>query len=143
MNTDTVKLLKEINSGCKTAVDNMDQVKTRITSSNLKKITEACGTRHTEIGEKSRKLLGEAGLGECDPTAVGMAMAHIGTEIKLTVDSGDRHIAAMLSDGAAMGIRSISQILNRSPEASSESRMLAKELIAEEKGFFDDMMRFV
>ena len=143
MNTDTVKLLKEINSGCKTAVDNMDQVMTRIRSPEMKSVTKDCGARHTEIGEKSRRLLGEAGLGECDPTAVGMAMAHLGTEVKLAFDSGDKHIASMLSDGAAMGIRSISQILNSSPEASSESRRLAKELIAEEKGFFDDMMRFV
>ena len=143
MNTETVKLLKEINSGCKAAVDSIDQVKTRITSPELKRIAEDCGARHTGLGEKSRKLLGDAGLGECDPAAIGMAMAHIGTEVKLAVDSGDRHIAAMLSDGAAMGIRSISQILNRSPEASAESRSLAKQLVAEEKGFFDDMMRFV
>ena len=143
MNTETIELLKEINSGCKAAVDSMDQVRTRITSPELKKIAEDCGARHTGIGEKCRKLLGDAGLGECNPTAVGMTMAHIGTEVKLAVDSGDKHIAKMLSDGAAMGIRSISQVLNNSPEASPESRGLAKELIAEEKGFFDDMMKFV
>ena len=52
MNTETIELLKEINSGCKAAVDSMDQVRTRITSPELKKITEDCGARHTGIGEK-------------------------------------------------------------------------------------------
>lgn len=37
MNTETIELLKEINSGCKAAVDSMDQVRTRITSPELKK----------------------------------------------------------------------------------------------------------
>ena len=143
MNTETSKLLKECNSGCKAAVDNIDQVKKHISSPALMHRVEACSKRHTEIGERCRTLLCSGGEGECNPPAIGMAMAHVGTEIKLTVNDGDRHIAEMMADGAAMGMKSISKVLNLYTAASGESKGIASELINEERGFFNDMLGYL
>lgn len=143
MNTETSKLLKECNSGCKSAVDSIDQIKNRITSPELKKRVEECSKFHTAVGERCRNLLCEGGEGECNPPAIGMAMAHLGTEIKLAVNGDDKHIAEMMADGAAMGMKSISKVINLYPEASEESRQIAEKIVKEESGFFNDMLGYL
>lgn len=140
---DTVNLLKECNSGCKTAVDGMDQVKDRVKSKRLKSIIEDCSARHTEYGERCRNLLNSVGKSEMDPPAVGMTMAHIGTSVKLAINDGDRHIAEMMLDGANMGIKSLAQQLNLYPSASEESKTLTKDIINEELGFYKDMLSYL
>ncbi len=143
MNNETSKLLKECNSGCKSAVDSIDQIKGRIESPELREKAEKCSKRHTEIGEKCRMALCRAGEEGCDPPAVGMAMAHVGTELKLAVNSKDSHIAEMLADGAVMGMKSIAKVVNLYPGASGESRSIAEELIQEERHFFNDMLGYM
>ena len=49
----------------------------------------------------------------------------------------------MMADGAAMGMKSISKVMNLCSEASEESRALAAELIGEERGFFEDMLPYL
>ncbi|MBQ7125235.1 MAG: hypothetical protein IJO00_02615 [Clostridia bacterium] len=143
MNTDTKKLLKECNSGCKSAVDSIDQIKDRISSPELRKRIEECSRLHTEIGERCHTLLSQGGSGDSNPPAIGMAMAHIGTEIKLAVNNSDSHIAEMMADGAAMGMKSISKVLNLYPNASDESKNIAVEIVREERGFFNDMLGYL
>ena len=67
MNTETAKLLKECNSGCKTAVDNIDQVREHIRTPALKKRIEECSRRHTELGERCHSLLCRGGEDPCAP----------------------------------------------------------------------------
>ncbi len=143
MNPETSKLLKECNSGCKSAVDSIDQIKNKISSPELKQRVEDCSKRHTEIGEKCLTILCKNGEEGCDPSAIGMAMAHIGTEIKLAVNDGDKHIAEMMADGASMGMKSIAKVLNLYPSASGESKGIAEELISEERKFYDSMLSFM
>ncbi len=143
MDEQTVKLLKECNSGCKAAVDSIDQLTVHIKRKDLKDLVNDTKKRHTDLGERCRAELGKCGKGECDPPAVGMAMAHIGTSIKLAVDSTDKHIADMLADGAVMGMKSISQVMNLYPDASSESRQIAHELVEEESGFLNKLLLYV
>lgn len=143
MNSETSKLLKECNSGCKAAVDNMNQVKEHISSEKLRQKIDTCSDRHTEIGERCRNILCKNGEGECNPPAVGMAFAHIGTEIKLAINDKDKHIAEMMADGASMGMKSISKVINLYENASDESRRIASELIGLERNFFNDMLEFM
>ena len=62
-----------------------------------------------------------------------------GTEIKLAVDSNDKHIAKMMADGANMGIQSITKAVNSLTSSSSESRSLANKIINEEKRFYNSI----
>ncbi len=143
MDSETSKLLKECNSGCKAAVDSMDQVKEHVSSEKLKKKIDDCSNQHTQLGERCRTILCENGSGECNPPAIGMAFAHVGTEIKLAINNKDKHIAEMMADGASMGMKSISKVINLYPNASDESRRIASELVGIERSFFNDMLEFL
>lgn len=141
--TDTVKLLKECNSGCKTALDGMYQVKGHVSSPELKSTIDACCTRHEKIGDRCHKLLNEAGKSECDPPAIGTAMMSIGTGVKLAVNDSDKHIAEMMVDGCNMGIKSLAKQVNLYTGASPESRQLADDIIREEQHFLNQMLPFL
>lgn len=140
---DTVILLKECNSGCKTAVSGMNQVLEHVKSPALKEKIEDCRKRHNALGERCHTLLSRLGKSECDPPALGMALSRAGTELKLTADGSDRHIAEMMADGANTGMKSLARHLNDCRDATPESRVLASELIREEQDFYSDMLKFL
>ena len=140
---ETVKLLKECDSGCKTALDGMEQVLSHISSPALRSEIIDCRKRHGDLEVRCRTLLDRAGEKPGDPPVIGSAMMKAGTEIKLAVNDGDRHIAEMMADGASMGMKSIAKVMNACSGASEQSRVLASDLINEERRFHDSMLRFV
>ncbi len=141
--SDTVKLLKECNSGCKTALDGMNLVLSHVTSPEMKSVIKDCRYKHEKMGNKCHALLSEAGETQCDPPAIGTAMMTMGTELKLAVNSSDSHIAEMMADGCNTGIKSLAKQVNLYSEASPESRRLAGEIISEEQSFHAQMLRFM
>lgn len=140
---DTVKLLKECDSGCRTAIDGMSAVLSKVTSPALKEEIASSSKTHAEIGKECHKLLNSAGEYGGEPPAFGEMMMKAGTEIKLAVDSNDKHIAKMMADGANMGIQSITKAVNSLTSSSSESRSLANKIINEEKRFYNSMLQYL
>ncbi len=140
---DTVKLLKECESGCKTALDGMGQVMDHIGSDSMREEMIACQTRHRDLKNRCHTLLCQEGETEGDPPAVATAFMKMGTGMKLAINDDDRHIAEMMADGANMGMKSIAKVMNACPSASSESRAMASDLIQEERQFFDSMLRYL
>lgn len=140
---DTVKLLKECDSGCRTAIDGMSAVLSKVTCPNLKEEIASSSKTHAEIGKECHKLLNSVGEYGGEPPAFGEMMMKAGTEIKLAVDSNDKHIAKMMADGANMGIQSITKAINSLTSSSSESRSLANKIINEEKRFYNSMLQYL
>ncbi|MBE6622275.1 MAG: hypothetical protein E7630_04930 [Ruminococcaceae bacterium] len=140
---DTVKLLKECESGCKTALDGMGQVMDHIGSESMRGEMIACQERHRNLKKRCRTLLFEQGEQEADPPAIGTAFMRMGTGMKLAINDEDSHVAEMMADGANMGMKSIAKVMNACPSASQESRTLASDLIQEERRFFDSMLRYL
>ncbi len=140
---DTVKLLKECESGCKTALDGIGQVMEHIGSDAMRTELTDCQQRHREIKNRCRTLLCQEGEPEADPPAVGTAFMRMGTSMKLAINDEDSHVADMLADGANMGMKSIAKVMNACPSASPDSRTLASDLIQEERQFFDTMLRYL
>ncbi len=140
---DTVKLLKECESGCKTALDGMGQVMDHIGSESMREEMIACQNRHRDLKNRCHTLLCKEGETSGDPPAVATAFMKMGTGMKLAINDDDRHIAEMMADGANMGMKSIAKVMNACPSASSESRTMASDLIAEERQFFDSMLRYL
>ena len=58
---DTVKLLKECDSGCRTAIDGMSAVLSKVTCPNLKEEIASSSKTHAEIGKECHKLLNSVG----------------------------------------------------------------------------------
>ena len=140
---DTVKLLKECDSGCRTAIDGMSKAMTKVTSPTLKSEIASCADAHAKYGDECNKLLSEHGENGGEPPAVAEMMMKAGTGLKLAIMPEDRHIAKMMADGANMGIQSITKAVNSFTQASNESKELANKIINEERKFYDAVLSYI
>ena len=144
MNRDTACLLKECNSGCKSATNSMEQVMPFLKDKNdLKQLIEKYNERHVKIGDECHALLNSVDLDEKDPPMIAKAMSWFSTEMKLLMDDTASHIAGLMVDGCSMGIKSLSGYLNQYKDASEDTRQLTRKLIDLEQEFMQDLLKFV
>ena len=73
MNEDTIFLLRELNAGCKSATNSMEQVKPYITNEKLMSIINEYNDKHIKIGDECHQMLNESNEGEKDPQEIGRA----------------------------------------------------------------------
>lgn len=140
---DTVKLLKECDSGCRTAIDGMSKAISKVTSPTLKDEIAKSTSTHAEIGKNCNELLSSYGENGGEPPAFAEVMMKTGTGLKLAIMPEDRHIAKMMADGANMGIQSITKALSSFANASKDGKALAQSIIDEEKRFYDSMLNYI
>lgn len=140
---DTIKLLKECDSGCRTAIDGMSKVLSKVTSPTLKSEIAASTRTHADLGKECNKLLNSYGEFGGEPPAIGEMMMKTGTALKLAVMPEDKHIAKMMADGANMGIQSITKAVNSFANASKDGKDLASKIIDEEKKFYNTMLNYI
>lgn len=143
MNVQTIQLLKDCNSGCKSATDSMEQVMQYVEKEELKKLIDKYNQKHIEIGEECHDLLNKLGAGEEDPSIMAKTYSFLSTKAKLMINDDSKKIAELMMDGCNMGIQSISEALNCCQEASKESIALANKLVKEEQKFMDELRAFV
>ena len=140
---DTIKLLKECDSGCRTAIDGMSTVLSKVTSPSLKSEIADSTERHAKLGKECNRLLNHEGECGGEPPAIAEMMMKAGTTVKVAIMPEDKHIAKMMADGANMGIQSITKALSSFSSASEESKGLANRIITEEKHFYDVMLNYL
>ena len=135
MDKQTVTLLKECNAGCKMAINSMDRLKDFLMNAELE--------QHKKLEEESSKLLKEMGECEQQPDKIASALSWITTEMKLMIKDDSAQIAKLLMNGSNMGIQSISECMNKCPDASHESMSLAKKLVKCEEKLMEDMKKYL
>lgn len=143
MNEDTINLLKECNAGCKSATSSMEQVMEHVKDQKLKALITKYNDKHIKIGDECHDMLNEVNENEKDPNKFAMAMAEMGTEMKLTINDSTKKIAGLLVDGCNMGIKGLSGYLNQYCTADAKSTKLTQRLIKLEKDFMDELLAFV
>jgi len=143
MNEDTINLLRECNSGCKSATNSMEQVLPNVKDERLKAIINDYNDKHIKLGDQCHNQLNQYNEGEKDPKVTAKAFSWITTELKLMLNDGDNKIAEIMYDGCSMGIKSLSRYINKYKAASIESIGLAKQLIKIEQEFMNDLMQFL
>ena len=143
MEEHTKKLLEECNSGCKMAVNSMDQVSEYIEDEKLSQVVGVYRDKHKKIEDKSSELLQRYGETGKEPGAAASVFSWFTTEIKLMLKDDRNQIAKLLMDGCNMGIQSISEAVNDNPEASRESKAAAKRLVKELENFMKDLKPFL
>lgn len=143
MNEDTIKLLKECNSGCKSATNSMEQVQSFIGDEKLKSIIDRYNKMHIKIGDECHQLLNDCNEDEKDPNVLAKAFSWISTEMKLMVNDDSHKIADIMIDGCNMGIKSVSEYINKYKAASKESSDLAKNLVKIEQDFMNELLAFL
>lgn len=143
MQDDTRKLLLECNSGCKMAIDSMNQLEEYARDDKLKKILGAYKDKHEKLEDKSSELLKELGEGEKEPGMMASAFSWISTEMKMLMEDDSSQIAKILMKGCNMGIQSICKYQNEYKEASGASVGLAKDLVKIEEDLMEELKEFL
>lgn len=143
MQNDTIELLKECNAGVKTAVNSLKEVEGRIQQQELKEIIQKSIEEHTKIGDKTHELLNEYGASEKDPSPMADAMSWLKINVKYSIDPTDHEIASLMIDGCNMGIKSVSEYLNRYEKADNKVRGMVQDLVELEKKLTDQLRLYL
>lgn len=137
MDEQTRKLLEECSSGCKMAVNSMEQVSEYIKDTKLKELADSFTEKLRELEAETAVLLNDAGNDEKAPGAAASTFAWLTTEIKLAENSTNTHIAKLLMDGCNMGIKTLGEKLHQYSQADKSAADLTRRII---KGN-EDMMK--
>ena len=143
MTHDTVSLLKECDSGVKTAVNSIDEILEDIKSEDLRRIMDDSRRKHQRLGDDIHaelKSLDEKGK---DPSAISRAMSWMKINWKMSEKPADATIAELMYDGCSMGVKSLSKYLNEYSAADSSSKGFAKHLIELEDSLMSDLRTFM
>ena len=143
MKYESVELLKECNSGCKSATNSMEQVLSYVKEESLKKIIDDYNKKHIKLGDECHKLLNDMGEDEKDPNAFSQAMASFGTDLKLMMNDGSDKIADLMVDGCNMGIKSLSKAVNKYKDAEDKVKDIAFEIISIEQDFMNELLGYL
>ncbi len=143
MSEDTIKLLKECDAGCKMAMDSIAQVEKYAEKEALKKLLDQYQKKHEKLKEEITEQLQKFQKEEQEPDKLASAFAWITTEMKLLMKDNSHQIAKIMMDGCNMGIQSVSEYLNQYPQASQESKSLAKKLVETEEMFMKELKKFL
>lgn len=134
MNSHTVELLKECDSGTKTAVNSIKEVMDNINSQSLRELLTNSLSYHEELGNEIHEMLSESGEEGKEPNPMAKMMSWLKINIKMLEKPEDKNIAHLMFDGCSMGVKQLSEYLNKYSQADDKSQRLAKKLIdCEEK----------
>lgn len=140
---DTQQLVQECNSGCKMAIHSMDQVIEYVGDSKLKKLIEKYKYSHENLEEESSEIIKQMGKPEKEPGMMATAFSWLSTETKLIMKNSDNEIAKIMMDGCSMGIQTISEEMNKYPDASKEAKKLADKLVRLEEEFMQELKPYL
>ena len=133
MESDTVALLKECNSGIKMGINSLDDVLDRVQKSDLREILRTAKKEHEKLGDESHAILLKYHEDGKEPHPVAKMMASVKTGVKLTVQESDTAVAELITDGCDMGIKSLHHYLNQYPQAAECVVTLTGKLIDSEE----------
>ncbi len=139
INSDTINLLKECNSGIKMGVATIDDVLERVNNENFKSRLVVCKDAHEKLGNETRELLNSYGCSGKEPNPMAKSMSWMKTNIKTAIEPGDNTIADLITDGCDMGVKSLSRYLNQYPTADTDVKDIAKRLIGLEEDLAYDI----
>lgn len=143
MNEDTINILKECNSGCKSATNSMEQVLPYTKDPALKTLIEDYNQKHIRLGDECHQMLNERQEEEKDPSPLAKAFSWISTEMHLMIKEDTHKISELMIDGCNMGIKSVSRYINQYQNASRESIQLAQRLVKIEQEFMNKLLGYL
>lgn len=140
---DTIKLLRECDSGIKMGVASIADVYDRVSSPKLRDCLNACKDQHDELDKELQQQLGRYHDEGKDPNPMAKGMSWIKTNVKLGMDDSDNTIADLMTDGCDMGIKSLCRYLNQYQAADEKSKDICKKLIKLEEKLRTQMQDFL
>lgn len=129
---DTIKLLRECNSGIKMGTDSIEEMIPKIQSNTMREILYSSKKEHEDLGNMTKDLLHLYHDQGKKPSPMVQNMAHMKTNILMTMDCSDNRASDILTDGCNMGVKSLSRYLNQYKASDEKSKDIAKKLISME-----------
>lgn len=126
---DTIKLLRECDSGVKMGVSAIDEVLEYVNSNKLEKLLIDCKNEHQKLDKELQQLLDKYKDEGKEPNPIAKSMSWIKTNIKLVMNESDNTIADLITDGCNMGVKSLNKYLNKYKAADETSKDICKRLI--------------
>lgn len=143
MENDTVRLLRECNSGIKMGRSSINHVIHHAKNHGLKAALNACKDQHATLGDKTHRMLIEHGAQTKDPHPIASVMSDMKVRGKMLTSPTDKTIADVMTDGCDMGIKSLSRYLNQYTNASLPAKNIAKELISAEMALEENLRAYL
>ena len=143
MNEDTIALLKECDSGTKTAVNSIKEVLDNVSSTDLRKLLNESLSSHEELGNEIHEMLSEVGEKGKEPNPMARMMSWMKINIRMLEKPEDKNVAHLIFDGCSMGVKQLSEYLNKYNSADEKSQRLAKRLIDCEEKLAADLKQYL
>ena len=125
---DTVELLKECDSGCKMAIDSMEQISKYVSDDKLKTIIQKYNGAHIKLEEDIHKMLNNIGEEDKDPSPIAKASSWIQSEVKMMMNCDAKQAAHLLTDGCNMGVKQLCEYKNSYKAADDKSVKICEKL---------------
>lgn len=140
---DTIKLLRECDSGVKMGVASIEDVLPHVHSEKLKECLHRCKAEHDRLGTQIREALDRFGDEGKDPNPMAKGMSWMKTNMKLTMDDSDSTVADLMTDGCNMGVKSLNRYLNQYKAADEHSKDITKRLIHLEQQLTTELQEYL
>ena len=135
--SDTVKLLRECNSGIQMAVFSIDEILEKVTDKNLSK------EKHEKLGDETHAILAECGDETKEPNMLAKGMSWMKPNAKVMMDDSDATIADLIVDGCNMGIKTLCRYENQYAAADDAAMKLTDDLIRLEEKLRQDLREYL
>lgn len=143
INEDTIKLLKECNSGIKMGVSSLDEVLEHVKDEELKQLLLDCKKEHESLGDETHEILNEYHDSGKEPNPMAKGMSWIKTNVQLAMNDSDKTVADLITDGCNMGVKSLARYLNQYEAAEEKVKDIAKRLIKIEEKLAVDLRKYL
>ena len=140
---DTVRLLRECDSGVKMGVASIDEVLDNVTSELFRRMLKDCRAEHEKLRLEIQSQLERFRDEGKEPNPIAKGMSWIKTNVKLGMDESDATVAELMTDGCNMGVKSLNKYLNEYKAADELSKDIAKRLINLEEKLAVDIRQFL
>lgn len=140
---DTIRLLRECDSGVKMGIAAIDDVLDSVSNDKFREKLIDLKDDHQQLNGDIQKLLGKYHDEGKNPNPLIKGMSQMKTNFKRAADCSDETIADLMTDGCNMGVKSLSRYLNQYKAADEASKELTKRLIKIESDFSEEIRAYL
>ena len=104
---DTIRLLRECDAGVKMGTASMEEVLDRVENDQFREYLKSSRAEHEALNTEIESLLDRYHDEGKEPGPIAKGMSWMKTNLKLGMDGSDRTIAALMTDGCGMGVKTL------------------------------------
>lgn len=143
MEDDTIKLLRECNSGIKMGISSLEDVMDHVKDQHLKDLLIQSKETHSQLGSETHEYLLRCHDEGKDPGAMAKMMSWVKTNMKLGGEDSDRVVADLVTDGCNMGVKFLYKYLHQYQAADQDSKKLTEKIIRAEETLIKDLREYL